>query len=161
MANPENPWARCWSLNLGLPPDRRIPEDHPPQSRIFRALLRRKFVEIGGFTEGIGYTDDDTLHEKLGIHAVAAPGAVCYHENPPSLRQVFLQARWIGRSAMFAGKPLAFLIYSPAGSLLRGLWIGLRSREPRFPIFKLLYDLGILVGMTSRLLGRDNGIHAK
>jgi glycosyltransferase involved in cell wall biosynthesis len=161
VANPENRWARCWSLNLGLPPDRRLAADHPPTSTIFRALPRERFLEVGGFDEGVGYTDDDTLAGKLGGGSAAAPGAICYHENPPRLREVYRQARWIGRGDRMAGRPLALVVYSPPVSLLRGLWIACRRREPSFLVFKLVHDLGMLAGILSRLGGWDGGRHAK
>jgi len=161
VANPEHHWARCWSLNLRLPPDRRIPADHPPESDVFRAVDRDRFLAAGGFSEGAGYSDDRTLAAKIGCRAVAAPGAVCYHENPTRLGEVYRQARWIGRSSLYAGKPWYLVVYSPPVSLLRGIATGLRRREPLFPIFKLVYDLGILLGMLSRMLGLDGGLHAK
>ena len=161
VANPENRWARCWSLNLGLPPERRLPADHPPHSSIFRALPRARFLDVGGFTEGVGYTDDDTLAQKLGARSVAAPGAICYHENPPDLDEVYRQARWIGRGDRYAGRPLALVVYSPPVSLLKGLWIGLLRGEPSFLLFKMIHDLGMLAGMVSRLTRRDGGRHAK
>ena len=161
VANPENRWARCWSINLGLPADRRLPPDHPPHSSIFRALPRARFLDVGGYTEGVGYSDDDTLAGKLGGRSVAAPGAVCYHENPPDLGEVFRQARWIGRDPRYARNPLYYVAYSPPVSLVRGLWTGLRRGEPAFPVFKVVHDLGLLSGMISRLTGSDGGRHAK
>ena len=161
VANPTNRWARCWSLNQGLPPDRRLPRDHPPYSTIFRAVGRDRFLSVGGFTEDIGYTDDDTLADKLGGWSVAATGAICYHQNPPTLGEVFRQARWIGRSSLFAGRPLALAVYSPPVSLFRGLAGALRAGEPSLLPFKLVYDLGILCGILSRNMGQDGGRHAK
>jgi glycosyltransferase involved in cell wall biosynthesis len=74
VANPENRWARCWSFNLGFSADSRHAADHPPHSSIFRALPRARFLEVGGYTEGVGYSDDDTLADKLGGRSTAAPG---------------------------------------------------------------------------------------
>ena len=144
-----------------MPANRRLPEDHPPESTIFRALRRDRFLAVGGFTEGVGYNDDATLADKLGARSWAASGAVCYHENPPTLGEVFRQARWIGRSELYAGKPHYFALYLPPVSVVRGLLTALRKLEPSFPIFKVVYDLGILAGMLSRLSRADGGRHAK
>jgi hypothetical protein len=87
VANPENVWARSWCIN-------RIP-DNPVAGGVFRAVLRKRFLAIGGFDTRKGYFDDD-LSAELGI-ATLVP-AVCYHNNPVSLSEVFHHSRWVGRS---------------------------------------------------------------
>lgn len=154
VSNPQNIWSQCWGVNEGWEEGRRHPKNYPDTQRVFRAILKREFDKVGGFSEG-GYTDDWTLSEKLGYQAVAVPGAKFYHKNPESLTEVFQQASWIGkRKYKFGtvGTLIALLRASLPTSLLVGLIKSLWYRRPAFLIFKIIYDLGIFVGALSTLL---------
>ena len=97
VLNNENVWSKCWNINKGLPLYRMHPKKYPNEQKVFRAILKKEFDKTGGFSP-IGYIDDYTLAEKLGVKAVVAPNAVFYHRNPETLTEVFKQARWIGKS---------------------------------------------------------------
>src|SRR5574340_25507 len=88
LLNKDNPWARFWNQNLGKPPLRMLPSDYPETAPVFRALLKTKFAEAGGFDTNVGYTDDWSISRKLGVLASAAPGAKFYHRNPDTLKEV-------------------------------------------------------------------------
>ena len=88
VANPENIWARSWCLN-------RIPDDLEEKgSGVFRAVLKKNFLEAGGFDPKKGYFDD-----ALGALGRSTPvPATCYHNNPTSLKEVFFHSTWVGNS---------------------------------------------------------------
>jgi glycosyltransferase involved in cell wall biosynthesis len=148
VANPENIWARCWSFNSDLPQERRRPVSLPGEIGVFRAILKKQFLKIGGFDPSKGYMDDGTLAEKLKIQATMASGSKCYHFNPETLKEVFFSARWIGRSGQFPQKIENLLRYSFINSLRIGLRNFLIRKQPfRFIIFKIVYDLGMFQGI--------------
>ena len=126
LKNIQNLWAVCWNINRQVPKDElitfsdkifgffwniftpAIPEimHHPASaetSPVFRAILKNKFLSVGGFTSTGEYTDDWSLSQKLGVKAVNAPGAVFYHSNPATLAEVWKQARWIGKNEFISG----------------------------------------------------------
>ena len=157
VANWQNSWARCWSYNLGVG-KKLIPEDYPDESPVFRAILKKEFDKAGGFSKGGDYTDDWTLSEKLGFKAKPAPGAIYFHHNPDSLKEIFNQAKWIGKRKRKLGTlGRVFNIFRKLMpfSLLFGSFLGLKYKEPKFLFFKIVYDLGELIGTSQALLGRS------
>jgi glycosyltransferase involved in cell wall biosynthesis len=158
VANPQNPWSRAWSQAHGLPPERRLPAGMPERANTYRAVRRDRFLAAGGHHEdrGVGEDEMDSRRLKPGL---AVPGAVLYHANPGSAREVWLSARWYGR-----GKA----VWVPAGTLLRLAWThcpprslaaafygALRHRSAFFFAFKLLFDLAVCVGLVQgRLFGK-------
>lgn len=157
VANADNAWARCWALHSGLPADQRLPADQPSTSPVFRALLREEFQRVGGYDD-VGYGEDITVSAKLGYPAQAAPGAVASHNNPSGPLDVFTSARWMGQGVernLGAGDLLRLC---PLVSLSKGLRGALRWRTWQYVPFRLLYDLGILVGMLRKL---RTGRHSK
>ena len=89
VSNKENIWARCWGRRLTT---------FKGDFAIFRAIRKDKFLEAGGFDPKKGYADDQTIYEKLKIRPILAEKAMCYHNNPNTLKDVFLQGKWIGAS---------------------------------------------------------------
>jgi len=86
VANKENLWARSWCIN-------RIPPG-TSASGVYRAILKSSFFSVGGFDSSKGYFDDD-----LSVLGFSSPvPAVCYHNNPETLKEVFKHSLWIGRS---------------------------------------------------------------
>lgn len=88
--NLDNIWSRCWGKATS-PSTKK--EDYT-----FRAILREKFLEMGGFDPKYGYADDKTFWIKYGIKSVGAPGSICYHHNPETLKEIYRQSKWIGAS---------------------------------------------------------------
>jgi glycosyltransferase involved in cell wall biosynthesis len=156
VSNWDNVWARCWNVNQNWEPKRRHPRNYPDKQKVFRAILKRQFDRVGGFTPG-GYTDDYSLYEKLGFMALSAPGAIFNHENPSSLTEVFRQAKWSGKRKYKLG-PLGYIIALIRASFPISIIIGLlktfTSGEPRFLLFKIVYDFGIFLGILELILLR-------
>lgn len=89
-SNPENIWSKCWGSYAK--------ENAGNLGHIFRALLKSKFFEWGGFDPKYGYADDMTFYFKFNARSTIASDAFCYHKNPETLRDVYKQSRWIGAS---------------------------------------------------------------
>lgn len=151
VANWHNPWARCWTVNGGLPDRRRHPADYPDTDRVFRAIRRPDFLSVGGYDD-MGYSEDHSLSRKLGRLAVHAPGAVCYHRNPDSLRDVYLSARWYGRGDQIGRGLVEIVRHTLPFSLKNGLLRSVSRRNPYYPVFQVIYDFGLLLGMAQRAL---------
>ena len=150
VLNKKNVWSKCWNINKKLPIGRMHPKNYPDTQPVFRAILKKEFDCVGGF-DLIGYIDDHTLSEKLGVEAVVAPGAFFYHRNPETVKEVFQQARWVGKSEFkrrrvkseFIMKLVTLVRYSLPLSLINGIIKSLIFRLPQFLLFKVIYDLAI------------------
>lgn len=153
VSNWDNVWSRCWNYNnLNRTPNR--VRDNPHDSQDYRAILASEFKRVGGFSF-TGYTDSRTLVNKLNTRPHLAPGAKYYHRNPSSLIEVFHQSVWIGRRQTrfgLLGQLFNLLRSSPPVSLFGGIVIGFRYHEIRFPVFKIIYDLGFSWGIISNIL---------
>ena len=104
---------------------------------------------MGGFTPG-GYDDDWSLSRKLGYMAEVAPSAFFYHKNPSSLREIFRHAKWVGKRNYkfgYLGKMAGLLRASLPVSLLVGILKSIYKKEPAYIIFKIVYDLGVTIGI--------------
>lgn len=157
VANWNNPWARCWSFNKGVG-RRLIPKDYPNEAPVFRAILKKEFERVAGFSDTGEYTDDWSLSQKLGYKAKLAPSAVYYHHNPDSLKEVFIQSRWIGkrkRKLGVLGGVFNILRNLLPFSLISGLFLSLKHKEKRCLIFKIIYDFADLLGTFEALTGRS------
>jgi glycosyltransferase involved in cell wall biosynthesis len=153
VANWSNVWARCWNYNQGRRRPQMIARKRG-QRKVFRAILKSEFNRVKGF-EPIGYTDDWTLVDKLG-YSPAITQAKFFHQNPDRLIKVFSQARWIGKRPYKFGRLgtlIAVFRANAAFSVIIGLSKAIVYLEPRFLIFKLVYDLGILIGALTSLSG--------
>lgn len=154
VSNWKNIWARCWNFNENWEDKKRHLKNYPDNQPVFRAILKPEFDRVGGFTPG-GYNDDWSLSEKLGYEAIAAPGAVFYHKNPQTLSEVFNHAKWVGKRPYklgIVGSLIALIRSSFPVSLAFGLYKSLVHREPAFILFKVIYDLGIFIGVINYLI---------
>ena len=155
VSNFDNLWARCWNLNQNLTTNRRMNPKSTHDVRDFRAITKKEFEKVGGFSL-TGYTDSQTLSEKLGYLPTPIEGAVSYHANPSSLREVFLQARWIGRRPARLG-PFGKLINIIRSSLPVSIAIGIIKevfyQRAGFLLFKVVYDFGFFIGIITSLTG--------
>ena len=162
VLNKDNIWSKCWNINKGLPLDRMHPKNYPDTQPVFRAILKKEFDKAGGF-KPIGYIDDYTLSEKLGVHAVAAPGAIFYHKNPDNLFEIFNQARWVGKSEYKRRKIknenlmrfVALVRYSFLFSIIHGLLGALKHNLPHYLIFKIIYDFATEVSLIGSFFGEQ------
>lgn len=147
VANSDNIWSRCWSINSGLPIDRRLPITYKETENAFRAIQKKYFEKSGGFDTDVGYNDDSTISKKLNIHAVNAPGAISYHYNPSTLSEVFESSRWIGRSTLFQPSTENFLRFSFLNSVRVALKFFLKDGPIHIFVFKIVYDMGVFIGI--------------
>lgn len=180
LKNTGNIWAVCWNINRQVRQDElytlrdklfgffwniftpAAPErmHHPKSSNfspVFRAILKEKFLEVGGFTPTGEYTDDWSLSRKLGVKAANTPGAIFYHSNPETLSEVWKQARWIGKNEFISGTILrrvkSLIKYSFPMSLLIGIVKSVINFNFYFLIFKLVYDLAIFTSVVLSFFG--------
>lgn len=157
VSNWQKTWAKSWSVNEGWVKRRRHPENYPDEQKVFRAILRKEFERVGGFDETKGYTDDWSLSDRLGYKAVVSPGAVFYHKNPDSLKEVFVQAKWAAkRDYKFGliGAFYAMLRSSLPISLITGMYKTVKNKHIPFLLFKIIYDLGVIIGIIEYQLLR-------
>lgn len=151
VKNWSNVWARCWNYNANRP-TRRMIGANPGQKPVFRAVLKSEFMRIKGF-DLIGYTDDWTLGNKLGVMPKTSY-AKFYHHNPATLAAVFSHARWVGKRPYKFGAFGTLLTVFRSNflfSLLIGLYKSLRYLTSGFVVFKLVYDFGITWGALENL----------
>lgn len=146
VSNWDHVWARCWNHAQGIADKRRVPIDFPNTSPVFRAIQKAEFDRVHGY-DPIGYTDDWTLSRKLGYQAIPAPGAICYHRNPDTLREIFQQSRWIGKNEFLSGSLFrrgynAVRFFPPVQCLI-GVGEAFRFATPAMIFFRLVYGSGI------------------
>jgi len=154
VSNWNNVWARCWNINENWQKKRRHPKNYPDFQPVFRAILKSEFNKVKGFIPG-GYDDDWSLYKKLGYKAKNAKGAIFYHKNPEKLLEVYKHAKWVGKrkyKAGYFGYILALARASMPVSLLIGFLKGLKNKDLRFLIFKIVYDFGLTVGVLEMIL---------
>jgi len=158
VSNWENVWARCWNINEGWEDRRRHPKNFPDHQPVFRAILTSEFESVGGFTPG-GYDDDWSLGKKLDYDAVSSPGAIFYHKNPSTLKEIFKHAKWVGKRKYklgVVGDIVAMVRVLFPFSILVGLYKGVKSGESKFVIFKIVYDFGIFIGILEKIVLRKS-----
>src|SRR3989344_8452161 len=155
-ANKDNIWSACWNINRNWPIDRLIPPDYPETAPVFRAILKREFKKVGGFDATGEYTDDWSLSRKLGQKSTLAKGAIYNHSNPDNLKEVFKQARWIGKNEFIAGNFIRIIrslfFYSLPTSLIIGIYKSIINYKAKFIIFKLVYDSAIFISVCKAFL---------
>ena len=153
-ANKENIWSRFWNINRGWPVDRLIPKNYPNTAPVFRAILKSEFNRVNGFDTTGEYTDDWSLSRKLGKKAALARGAIYYHKNPESLKEVWKQARWIGKNRFISGTNIrrlrSSIYYFFPISLILGVYktITKANLDLRYILFKLLYDFAVWISVS-------------
>lgn len=157
VSNKENVWSICWNINRQLPAHRMLPENYPDEAPVFRAILKKEFDKVAGFERSGQYTDDWSLSRKLGIRSKLAKGAIYYHANPATLAEVWKQARWIGKNEFMSGnlwrKIRSLVIHNPASSLIMGTIKSVINFNFYFLLFKLVYDLAIIISVNKSFLG--------
>jgi len=154
VSNWENIWAKCWSINEGWAEKRRHPKNYANKQKVFRAILRKEFIKVNGFTPG-GYNDDWSLSDKLGYLATEAKGARFYHKNPSSISEIFQHAKWVGKREYklgFFGKIFAIFRSLLPFSILIGFYKFILTGEPLFVIFKIIYDFSLFIGILELIL---------
>lgn len=146
-------WSRCWG-KFSTDPNKKV-------RNAFRAILKDQFFELGPFDPKYGYADDQTIYLKHGIEATVAENAICYHKNPQTLKEVYMQSRWIGssinhplisKSLIKYFVPPSLIIISPLAILFFSIKKCIKNEN-----FKLLIPW-MLIFSTVRYFGTLNGI---
>jgi GT2 family glycosyltransferase len=158
VGEPANTWSRayCHIRRIGYP--RLLGDDFPERWPNFRAISRQAFLSVGGYDD-VGYGEDMTLAPKLGVQAIAAPGAICWHFNPDSASEIFENARWIarGHDVRAVAHPVRENLPTRAfAKAMRDFLAGAPSTI--FPA-RLAYSAGFLIGLAQRRIDPTN--HAK
>lgn len=157
--NKDNIWSKYWNINRGWPIERLIPIDYPDTSPVFRAILKNEFQKVKGFDATGEYTDDWSLSRKLKKQAKAAKGAIYYHKNPSSMKEVWQQARWIGKNEFISGKLKrkirSLIYYSPFFSIVIGSYKSFFKCkfDLKFLLFKILYDVAVWFSVFKSFFG--------
>lgn len=146
VGNIDNLWAKCWNITHNISLNKRINFEKNLNKTVFRAILRDKFLTLKGFDSSLGYYDDQSL-DKLGLNVFPVDNAICYHNNPSTLSEVFFSARWIGRSIEFKLNFKNILRYSVFNSLRVSINKIIQGAPFTFVFFKIIFDLGILTGI--------------
>lgn len=156
-ANRDNIWSMCWNINRGWPIDRLIPPDYPSVAPVYRAILKSEFDKVAGFDATGEYTDDWSLSRKLGKKSTLAKGALYYHKNPQTLKEVWKQARWIGKNEFISGSELrkirSLILYCAPIAFLIGLYKSVLNANPYFLIFKIIHDAAVWVSVAKSFFG--------
>ena len=151
VGNWENVWARAWNYNQNK--GKGMLRRRAKTDRVFRAVLKSEFKKVGGFDSG-GYRDDYSLSAKLGYEAKVV-GAKFYHNNPDSLREVFIQAKWVGKRKYklgFLGVVVALLRASLPVAKMVGVYKAIKYKTPAFLLFKIVYNTGVTFGILEYYL---------
>lgn len=146
VVNRDNIWSQCWNINAGLPIGERVKYSGDDFGQVYRAILKKEFISNRGFDISLGYIDDRSL-TKSGKFAQAVDNAICYHYNPDTLKDVFLSARWIGRSKNFKLSIVNLLRYSFLNSVRVSIKEIMKIAPYEFLIFKIIFDFGIIMGI--------------
>lgn len=159
--NLDNIWSRCQGKMMSDPKNK--------DRKIFRAIRRNKFLELGGFDSKYGYADDQTFWFKHKIKPVIAEKAICYHKNPETLKSVYKQSRWIGSSSMspwlnipianLFGISLLVLLSPPAIimiSIRKSLKIKNFSIFPYMLVFMAFRYFGTIFGYLKKVIRNEN-----
>jgi len=155
VANPDNPWARCWQQRAGLPPDRRLvltPAEIERGSVVFRAVRADAFRRVGGFDD-VGYMDDQTLSPKLGVRARWVMSARCRHYNVERLGEVVWLGRWGAHSIFVRHGPRAVRSFVPPLIAWHALREAFRHRSAAMLPYAAAYEWGVFTGLLARRRG--------
>lgn len=153
VSNWDNVWARCWNFNNGIFTNRRHPDNFPDESEVFRAILRKEFLKVNGYDD-LGYTDDNSLSIKLKKKAIVAKGAIYYHANPASIKEIFRDAKWFGKRESFKPSFIDCLKLNPFWSIKSVIKRVIKYRNFHFILFKIVLDFGILCGAIQKRISK-------
>lgn len=176
LLNKDKPFARCWNQNFGRSIEKMDPRGYSTKAtgiykllknilekfegkrageeknRVFRAILREKFLSVGGFDVNVGYTDDWSLSQKLNDFPAVAKGAIYYHRSPDNLPEIWRQARWYGKNE-FLTKNIVRRIYNLVRYFppLTLLYIF----NPTFFVFKIVFNTAVFTSVVLSFFGEQ------
>lgn len=156
--NLKNKYSKLWG-------EVRVSKENAKNVKIFRAIRKKKFLEMGGFDSKYGYADDQTFWFKYKIRPIVAKNTTCYHKNPETLKSVYNQSRWIGASIdnlllklpiIKYFTPWLLVLISPLIILLLSLSRSIKNKDfkPFFPwmiLFMIYRYFGTISGIARRV----------
>jgi len=156
VKNMDNIWSKCWGKV-------RVSKKESEKVKIFRAIKKDKFLELGGFDPKYGYADDQTLWIKHRVGPIVSENTTCYHKNPETLEEIYKQSRWIGASInnpLFETPLLKY--FSPfLLFLISPIAIPILSIKKIYKLKNFKIILPMLVFMSARYFGSISGISRK
>lgn len=158
VSNINNIWSRCWNIGEKIPLkeiNKRRSLDTNKGTEVYRAILKNKFLKVKGFDENVGYADD-RIGKKLGVLAKPVDDAVIYHKNPSSLYEIYKHAVWIGKSSSRKRPFINFIAHLIPISIVRGAIRALKYSTPEYVIFKVVFDFGLVYGLTRGILFNES-----
>ncbi|HEX8965370.1 MAG TPA: glycosyltransferase family 2 protein [Patescibacteria group bacterium] len=144
IANPQNFWVKCYKIDNGLK-DNKKNVFSKDQHNYFRAIKKDFFLMSNGYDTRKGYVDDLIENEK--INSYLATNAICYHNNPSNLFDVFISSRWIGRSPFYKLTVRNVFRYSIINSILNTCRKVMKGAPLGYFFYKSVFDFGILIGI--------------
>lgn len=90
VGNPENKLAIARCINRIPYPEKR--------SGVYRAIKKKVFLDSGWFDPSKWYFDDDLTKINHGKWALTVLDAICYHNNPENLREIYTHSQRVGKS---------------------------------------------------------------
>lgn len=111
--NTDNLWSNLWGKErVKHKSQKNVKKPKFLKGHIFRAIDKKKFLDLGGFDPRYGYADDQSLWINHRVSPVLASNTICYHKNPETLNSVYKQSRWIGASLkgpFFSSAPIKYI----------------------------------------------------
>lgn len=145
-----NPIVRLAKLNEAK-------HDSLEPGKIFRAIRKNKFDEIGGY-DSIGYNDDETIFRKLGIHSIPVK-ASAYHYYPENLLEIYKTSNWWARCDRCKKSFRNLLHYSLPNSIRWGLIISCKIRNINYLIIRVIQDFGVFMGLLKKIIFTKQDIY--
>lgn len=90
IANEDHPLARAYGII------RLAYHEDEPRGWVFRAIKKDVFLNNSWYDNN-RYAFEDDMGDKIG-KALYVPTAICYHNNPERLEEIFSHEVWIGES---------------------------------------------------------------
>jgi glycosyltransferase involved in cell wall biosynthesis len=97
ILNIENPWVKVQGQKV-----KKIYGKEAGEA--FRAIRKDFFLLKNGFDSRYGYHDDRTFFKKTGIKAKLVEDAICYHNNPDTIYEIFRRNKWIANTLLLIAK---------------------------------------------------------
>lgn len=174
LLNKDKPLARCWNKNFGRSHEKMEARGYAKKAtgfykflkdllekfegkkageeknRVFRAILKEKFIAVGGFDTKVGYTDDWSLSQKLNAFPAVAAGAIYYHRSPDNLPEIWKQARWFGKNEFLTRNIIRKIYnlfrYCPFLALFY-------VYDPTFFVFKIVFNTAVFTSVVLSFFG--------
>lgn len=128
--------------------------EHTPRGGVFRAIKKDVFLSNAGY-DNSRYAFEDDMASKVG-QALYVPTAICYHNNPESISEIFSHEVRIGESLIAKGmlkeylrKYRLYLVTFLLTALVIILWSSLLSIPFRKLLLAILCVLIFLIMVVS------------